>query len=319
MKRWVLVAMVAILSFALWLVLFPRRTNLRYEFVKDFGSNILSRPVGIAVFEGRLYVTDTGNDRMVVFTSEGVFMGAGGETGNEPGNFRRPMHLNTDIQGNIYVADLLNQRIQKFSSKGEFLRVYGQQGKESGAFMQPGGVAVNQAGELYVVEFEGHRLQKLSPDGAFIRQWGHTGVKGYFSSGYFNYPTDVAVADNGHWFISDTFNDRVKHYDPDGNLLSVWGGFMGLNTSGSFRGWFKGAYGLDVSSDGRRVFVTDFGNHRVQIFGPDGAFMASFGQKGSGPGQFKQPTDVAVDENGTVFVVDYANNRIQVWKVGKGQ
>lgn len=319
MKRWILVATVAILGLGLWQVLFPSGTNLRYEFVRDFGADILNRPVGIAVFGGRIYVTDTGHDRMVVFTSEGAFMGAGGEAGKEPGNFRRPMHLNADIQGNVYVADLLNHRIQKFSSKGKLLRMYGQQGTENGAFMQPGGVAVNQSGELYVVEFEGHRLQKLSPDGAFIRQWGQAGVKGYFSSAFFNYPTDVAVADNGDWFVSDTFNDRVKHYDHEGNLLSVWGGFLGLNTSGSFRGWFKGAYGLDVTPDGQRVFVTDFGNHRVQVFGPDGEFMTTFGQKGKGAGQFAQPTDVAVDENGTVFVVDYANNRIQVWQILEGK
>lgn len=293
---------------------YPSGSGPGYVFLSAFGSETLSRPVGVAVFEDRVYVADTGNDRVVVFSQDGLVLGDGGKTGAGEGQFRRPTRLATDSDGNVYVADLLNHRVQKFSKRGRFLRAFGKKGLEEGSFLQPAGVAVGNDGSLYVVEFAAHRVQKLSPDGKFVRAWGDAGSKGLVSRSRFNYPADVAVADNGHWWVSDTFNDRVKHFAPDGRRLSVWGGFFGLNVPGSWRGWFKGAYGMDVTATGDRVFVTDFGNHRVQVFGPDGTFLSTFGVEGTGPGQFRQPTDVTVGPRGRLYVVDYANNRIQVWQ-----
>jgi len=127
------------------------------------------------------------------------------------------------------------------------------------------------------------------------------------------------VANNGHFYVTDTFNDRVKHYGPDGTRRDVWGGFFGLNIPGPFRGWFKGAYGLAVTGNARRVFVTDWGNNRVQVFDRDGDFLTAFGTSGEGPGEMDQPTDVAVGENGTVYVMDFKNNRVQVWEQTGGQ
>jgi len=51
--------------------------------------------------------------------------------------------------------------------------------------------------------------------------------------------------------------------------------------------------------------------HRIQIFKKNGDFIISFGKRGAGPGEFERPTDVAVDNQGNVFVVDWGNNRIQ--------
>ncbi len=196
--------------FGLQQVLYPLAQGPTYRFVRAFGQEELSRPVGIALSEGRVYVTDTDNDRMAVFSPQGDLLGTGGSQGSAPGQFRRPMHMNTGPEGNLFVADMLNHRVQKFSPGGKLLRVYGSKGTGRGEFRQPSGVAVDSEGNLYVTEFMNQRVQKLSPEGDFLHQWGHTGVKGYFRYSYFNYPTDVAAAAGGSWLGTDAYNERIK-------------------------------------------------------------------------------------------------------------
>lgn len=302
-------------------LLYPLGADLDYRFVRAFGSDVLERPGGVALAHDRIYVADTGHDRIAVFDREGELLGTGGETGSDPGDFRRPMRLTAGPGGNLYVTDLLNDRVQVFDPRGRVLRTYGPDGDVRVRFRQPAGVDLDADDNLYVAEFTGQRVQKLSPSGERLGTWGRGNTTGYWHYGYFNYPTDVAVAPGGDFYVADTFNDRVKHYGADGSRLGVWGGIVGLNTPGPFRGWFRGAYGLAVRGDHEdaRVLVADFGNHRVQVFDRAGSFLTAFGSRGSGPGQLTQPTDVALGPNGTVYVNDFANDRIQVWVRAAGE
>jgi YYY domain-containing protein len=75
--------------------------------------------------------------------------------------------------------------------------------------------------------------------------------------------------------------------------------------------------GVAASAEGE-VLVADFGNHRIQLFGPDLTFVRAFGTRGDLPGQFKEPGDVAVGPSGEIFVADTWNHRVQVFnKEGK--
>jgi sugar lactone lactonase YvrE len=60
------------------------------------------------------------------------------------------------------------------------------------------------------------------------------------------------------------------------------------------------------------LYVLDTGNHRVQKFGPDGKYLATYGRQGQGPGEFYYPAWVAVDAKGFIYVTDPNNQRVQV-------
>ena len=60
------------------------------------------------------------------------------------------------------------------------------------------------------------------------------------------------------------------------------------------------------------LYVLDTGNHRVQKFGPDGKYLATYGRQGQGPGEFYYPAWLAVDGQGFLYVSDPNNQRIQV-------
>jgi DNA-binding beta-propeller fold protein YncE len=64
-----------------------------------------------------------------------------------------------------------------------------------------------------------------------------------------------------------------------------------------------------------RVFVTDYGNHRVQVFDHDGRFLAAWGKHGRNAGGFDYALGVAVGGEGVVYVTD-EGKRLQAFRVG---
>ena len=87
-----------------------------------------------------------------------------------------------------------------------------------------------------------------------------------------------------------------------------WGSF------GSGPGQFDGPCGVALSSSGD-IVVCDSGNHRLQVFRPDGTFVRQWGSHGAVPGQFYRPWSVAVSSSDEVFVADFFNHRVQVFRL----
>ena len=85
---------------------------------------------------------------------------------------------------------------------------------------------------------------------------------------------------------------------------------MKFGRCGEGRGELNGPVGI-VTSD--NMHVSELENHRISVFTSSGHHVTSFGRKGKGLGQFKFPTDLAVDSNGVVYVCDYNNNSVQIF------
>jgi DNA-binding beta-propeller fold protein YncE len=154
------------------------------------------------------------------------------------------------------------------------------------------------------------------------------------SLGAWNGPHGLAIDADGFLYVADTYNHRVVKLSPQGDVVYAWQStwWRGLSSwkpngclDGNDRplalgeGEFCEPWGVAVGPDGR-VFVADTWNHRVQVFGPDGTFLHSLGTFGtsggdvaSAPLQFYGPRDVAVDEQGNLYVSDTGNKRIQLF------
>jgi len=82
--------------------------------------------------------------------------------------------------------------------------------------------------------------------------------------------------------------------------VEIWGGPEVLS------------YPKDIAFDGEgNLYVVESGNHRIQIFAPDGRPIDSWGEKGDGPGEFNEPWGVAIDGEGQIYVADTWNHRLQ--------
>jgi len=70
---------------------------------------------------------------------------------------------------------------------------------------------------------------------------------------------------------------------------------------------------IAVDEEGN-VYVLDSGNHRIQKFDPQGNYLASFGRRGQGPGEFQYPQSLDIDAQGLMYVSDSGNQKIQILK-----
>jgi DNA-binding beta-propeller fold protein YncE len=279
-----------------WLAFVPSAKEPPYQFIAAWGEKgsdpgQFNDPTGIAVAGDEVFVADSRNGRIQVFDFDGHFRRQFGTPGKDSGQLGRPMNL-TVHNGELYVAEYFNDRIQVFSLDGAPRRIIGKSGNGPGEFNAPGGVAIAPNGDLLVADFYNQRVQRLKSNGSFVRQWGSTGQIGIWA-GEFNYPTNVAIS-------------------LDGTFLRKWGGPFAMNIFGPFNGWFATVTCVTIDKIGN-VFATDFYNHRIQKFSPDGVFLSSFGTKGSGNGQFQHAIAVAVADDGTVFAADFGNNRVEKW------
>ena len=86
-------------------------------------------PVGVAIDDdGNIFVSESGNHRISVFTAGGKFVRCFGRKGTDPGMFQNPRHLCFDPQSRLVVADEQNQRLQLFSVNVNYYGTVGQRG-----------------------------------------------------------------------------------------------------------------------------------------------------------------------------------------------
>jgi DNA-binding beta-propeller fold protein YncE len=129
---------------------------------------------------------------------------------------------------------------------------------------------------------------------------------GLFAEGMVQQPSDIAISPDGSVWVTDMATDQLYQFDAGGKLVRTFG------ETGQGDGQFEfadyGAVGLDGHGN---VYVLDTGNERVQKFTPDLTFTLAWGKNGSANGEFLHPTDIAVEEDGSSFVVDAHSGRLQ--------
>jgi len=162
-----------------------------------------------------VYISDTGNKRIVVFDNEGEFLVEFGDVGLGDGQFDEPSGLALDEQGNLYVADTWNQRIQVFSPDADgiaqyFLTKWNVEGWYGQSLDNKPYLTVGADGNLYVSDPELSRILVFSPLGEVLYTWGISG-EGLEN---FNYPTGLSADGEGGMWISDTKNNRILHFPP---------------------------------------------------------------------------------------------------------
>jgi ABC-type spermidine/putrescine transport system permease subunit II/DNA-binding beta-propeller fold protein YncE len=137
------------------------------EFLASFGkpgggAGEFNRAEGIGVDgQDRLYVADSCNHRVQVFTSDGQFVRAFGNPGSGPGQLSYPYDVKVDAAGHVFVCEFGNSRIQVFDGEGRSLEIIGGAGGLPGRFNNPWGIALDSRGNLYVADALNHRVQKL--------------------------------------------------------------------------------------------------------------------------------------------------------------
>ena len=151
---------------------------------------------------------------------------------------------------------------------------------------------------MFVSDKGNFRVQVYNTDDSPLRMSGSGGGKPGEFSGVG--PAGIAVDSHDELFVADTSRDVVDMYDFSGKYYSFFGG------NGGAPGRLKAPIGIAVDKAGR-IIVADRDNKRVSIFGFDGRFIDV-----KPVGEGTEPTFVAVDANGVIYVTDVKNNQVVV-------
>src|SRR5262249_34965664 len=141
------------------------------------------------------------------------------------------------------------------------------------------GLRIDREGNVWITDIGDHLVRKFDRQGNLLMTLGRQGVPGA-GRDQFNQPTDVAIAPDGSFFVSDGYgNTRVVKFAADGRFLQEWG------TPGKAEGQFNLPHAIVLDSQGQ-VYVGDRENNRIQIFGPNGTYRTQWTEGGAPFGLF---------------------------------
>lgn len=208
------------------------------------GPGQLDSPAQIALGpDGDLYVADSGNDRISVFTGGGSFLRT------ITGEMDDPQDVAFGAGGQVFVADKGNDRVDVFSSAGGFIRQIGE-----GELLDPTGVAVDGS-TVYVADSGENLVARFSVTGAPL---GRIELAPPFS------PRDTIVGADGNLYVADFGSERVDVFTRGGGFLRSLG--VGI-LSGP----------VALASDGSNgIYVADQEDERVEHFGAAGELLGGF-------------------------------------------
>jgi sugar lactone lactonase YvrE len=189
-------------------------------------------------------------------------------------------------------------------------------------FSSPADVAVDAAGNLYVADYWNNRIQKITPAGVVstLAGTGNIGaINGIGKLASFNGPSGVAVDGSGNVYVADSGNNLIRKITSDGTVSTLAGTIVAVDTSNTATSTplFSGPSGVAVDASAN-VYVADAGNNRICVVSASGVTRTLAGKGGAGSNNgagtsatFDNPTGVAVDVSGNVYVADLLNNMIR--------
>jgi DNA-binding beta-propeller fold protein YncE len=210
----------------------------------------------------------------------------------------------TDSQDRVYVFNRGEHPLVIFDRDGRFLSSWGE-----GQFQRPHGIFIGPDDAVYCTDDLDHTVRKFTPDGRLLLTLGSSGQPsdtGIVGIDYrtirragppFNRPTNVALAPDGSMYVTDGYgNARVHCFAANGRLLFSWG------EPGRGPEQFNLPHGIALDRSGR-VYVADRENSRIQVFTPEGKFLAEWTD-------FVRPMQIFIDRRDRVFVVELG------WRAG---
>jgi sugar lactone lactonase YvrE len=302
----------------------------------------LTDPWGVAVDRvGNLYITEAANHQVRKVSPDGIITrvagnGASGHSGDggpaTAAQLNSPFDVALDTAGNLFIAT--RDSVRRVDANGTITTVAGTGERGYSGDGGPatkarlnlaGGVVVDGDGNLYIADVENHRVRKVSLDGIITTAAG-TGEPGYSGDGKpavnarLQGPSAVTLDKAGNLYIADEQNVRVRKVSVGGIITTVAGnGEEGYTQDGerATTAMLRSPQSVAVDNAGNLYIVL---SHRVRKVSPRGILtdVAGDGSDGySGDGgpaedaRLNEPSGVAVDGVGNIYVADTKNSRVR--------
>ena len=252
---------------------------------------------GVAVDQrDNVWVFNRGPRPVIQLDKNGNVLQSWGE-----GLIRSSHGVRVDAEGNVWAVDVKGHVVIKFSPSGRVLMVLGARQGTPGnddskdAFNEPTGIAFGPGGDLFISDgYVNSRVIKFNRLGEYLTHWGRKGT----GDGEFNLPHDIALDSGGRVYVADRTNQRVQVFDASGKFLGKWTGI-------------GAPWGLQYVARENAMYMCDGHNNRVVKLNLDGQIQGVLGSYGKVPGKFDFAHNVAVDSEGSIYVAEIKNWRVQ--------
>ena len=238
----------------------------------------LNRPSGIAIHykTGNIYIADTNNHRVQVFSCTGDYLFMFSEM-NGPSGI-------CISQNKVFVTQSIVSCIAMYELEGKLIKMIGNYGNGEAEFKNPHGLDVSdRTNNVYVCDCNNHRVQILTEELEYHSMLG---------IGLLEFPLDIKVT-RDRVLVLDESDLCVFAFNSDHvNRLIT----RGVNKR------TKNPFCFDVDRE-HNIIMSDFDNHCVYVFGQEGEQIHKFGKRGGGIGEFYQPFGIALDNTGRIIVV----------------
>ncbi len=243
----------------------------------------LTKPYGVALFDGALYVVDTRGGGYAIFDLKNQdFRSVTG--------MQKPINISIGADGTKYVTDTKMRRILVFDNADKLVDVYGED-----ADFKPSDVAII-GDKLFVTDLKNNQIQVLDKRTGKLD---YSIAKAGSKEGELIFPTNITVGPDNNLYVTDTANFRVQVLTPEGKYIRAIGD-LGMEL-----GRFARPKGVAVDRAGR-VHVVDAAFQNVQLFNSKGELLMFYAAPGVGPGQLYLPTDIAIDYDHIDYFQSYA-------------
>lgn len=252
-----------------------------------------------------------------------------------------------DDSGNVYIADYSNQRIRKIEHGTGIISTIAGTGTggyngdnilaTSAEVNGPFGVAVDTTGNVYIADAFNNRIRKITYSTGMISTIAGTGVSGYNGDGILAttaqvaIPFGVSVDDTNNVYISDLNNNRIRKITVSTGYITTIAGtaVQGYNGDGidATTAELNGPTHVAFDANGN-VYIADYHNNRVRKITKSTGLISTIAGNGTqgynGDGidattaELNQPSELAVDAAGNVYVTDYGNFRVRKIAVSNG-
>jgi DNA-binding beta-propeller fold protein YncE len=231
--------------------------------------------------------------------------------------FSDPFGVAIALDGSVFVSDAgESNRIRKIAPDGVVTTFAGStEGFADGpgtsaAFNSPSGIALDSSSNLYVADTSNNRIRKITRDGVVSTIAGSGGngfADGPALAAQFDGPLGVAVDARGTIFIADTYNDRIRKLDTNGQVTTVAGGTRpGLADGAANQALFDTPSGVVATDDGV-IIVADTGNDRLRKITPDGQ-VSTLELKGGE--ELRGPVGLALTHDKFLYVTELGRSRM---------
>jgi tripartite motif-containing protein 71 len=175
-------------------------------------------------------------------------------------------------------------------------------------FLQPTDVAVGKDHQIYIMDGVNNRVNVFDEAGNFKSSFGGTGT----TKGKFKIPVGITTDRDGRVYVADTGNRRIQVFSSDGGFERE------ISLPPGKEGKPREPVDVAVADPLKQIYVTDNNNHQVLVFSnPGDRLLATWGSEGPRPDQFYYPFLITAGKDGSAFIVDVLNTRVQVWRDGK--